>query len=203
LLESKITYLQSAEELIFHVRGCSLNKRESQKAIFSSFYGYAMSICLRYANKQEDATEIVNDGFLKVFREIHRFMPAYSDVVSSFKGWLRKIMICTSIDHIRKFHQYEEATSLEENFAELSDNEMDALDKISYDEIMKAIRSLSPAYRTILNLYIVEGFTHQQIADILKISVGTSKSNLSKARVQLKKILFNSYQIIFAKYETR
>lgn len=192
----------SAEELILHIRGCSLNNRDSQKKIFSSFYGYAMSVCSRYTDNQEDATEIINDGFLKVFREAHRFSPAYADVVNSFKGWLRKIMIYTAIDHNRKYYKYETATSFPETISDIAYKEEDVLDKISYDEIIKAIRNLSPAYRTILNLYIIEGFSHQEIAEKLNIAVGTSKSNLSKARCQLQKILFNSQQTVLINNET-
>ena len=192
----------SAEELILHIRGCSLNNRDSQKKIFSSFYGYAMSVCLRYTSKQEDADEILNDGFLKIFKEIHRFTPAYTDVISSFKGWLRKIMIYTAIDHNRKFHKYETATTFNGQEMEATDIDENALDKISYDEIVKATRNLSPAYRTILNLYIIEGFTHAEISQHLGISAGTSKSNLSKAKKQLQKILFNSHQTVLVKNET-
>lgn len=191
----------SAEELILHIRGCCLNDRNSQKKIFSSFYGYAMSVCTRYTNKQEDAAEILNDGFLKVFKEIHRFTPAYADVTSSFKGWLRKIIIYTAIDHNRKFHKYEVAAIHNGTIIEIPDIEETALDKISYDEIIKAIRSLSPAYRTILNLYIIEGFSHNEIAEKLGIAVGTSKSNLSKAKIQLQKILFNSHQTVLLRNE--
>lgn len=191
----------SAEELILHIRGCSLNNRDSQKKIFSSFYGYAMSVCSRYTSKQEDAAEIINDGFLKVFKEVHHFTPAYADIMSSFKGWLRRIMIYTAIDHNRKYCKYETAASFSEKIAEVPYSEEDAIDKISYDEIIKAIRHLSPAYRTILNLYIIEGFSHQEIAEQLEIAVGTSKSNLSKAKIQLRKILFNSHQTVLVKNE--
>lgn len=191
----------SVEELILHIKGCSLNDRNSQKKIFSSFYGYAMSVCARYTNKQEDAAEILNDGFLKIFNEIHRFTPAYTDVEMSFKGWLRKIMIYTAIDHNRKFNKYEMATTYSGKFIETPDIDETALDKISYDEIIKTIRNLSPAYRTILNLYIIEGFSHNEIAEKLGIAVGTSKSNLSKAKVQLQKMLFNSHQTVLIKNE--
>lgn len=190
----------STEELILHIRGCSLNNRESQKKIFSSFYGYAMSVCSRYTSKHDDATEILNDGFLKVFKEIHHFVPAYSDVMNSFKGWLRKIIVYTAIDHNRKYHKYEMTTSYDEKVTETAYIEESALDKISYDEIIKAIRKLSPAYRTILNLFIIEGFSHKEIAEKLGISTGTSKSNLSKAKVQLQKILF-SHQTVLIKNE--
>lgn len=190
----------SAEELILHIRGCSLNNRDSQKKVFSSFYGYAMAICLRYTNNQEDASEILNDGFLKIFKEIHHFTPAYTDVINSFKGWLRKIMIYTAIDHNRKFHKHEMATTYSDKIIETPHIDETALDKISYEEIINAIRKLSPVYRTILNLYIVEGFSHNEIAEKLGIAVGTSKSNLSKAKVQLQKILF-THQTVLIKNE--
>lgn len=185
-----------------HIRGCSLNDRNSQKAIFSSFYGYAMAICSRYSDRQEDATEIINDGFLKVFREAHRFTPAYADVTNSFKGWLRSIMVYTAIDHNRKYYKYEAVTSLSESIHDIAYSEEDALDKISYTEIITTIRNLTPAYRTVLNMYIIDGFSHQEIAEKLEISVGTSKSNLSKAKAQLRKLLFDSCQTVYSKNET-
>jgi len=188
--------LLSAEELQVHIRGCALNNRESQKKIYSSFYGYAMSICHRYTNKEEDATEILNDGFLKVFVEIYRFKPAYTDAVSSFKGWLRKIMIYTAIDHFRKNQKHQGITELNETYMHAPDTHEDAIDKISYDEILAAIRYLTPGYRTVLNLFIIEGFSHEEISKELGISIGTSKSNLAKARKQLQKILFQQNQTV-------
>ena len=185
----------SEQELEIHIRGCALNKRESQKKIYSSFYGYAMSICHRYTNHDEDATEILNDGFLKVFVEIYRFKPAYSDTVSSFKGWLRKIMIYTAIDHFRKNNKHRMTTELNESYMHLPASDEDSLAKISYEEIINAIKFLTPGYRTVLNLFIVEGFSHDEIAKELGISAGTSKSNLAKARKQLQKILFHQNEI--------
>lgn len=194
--------MRSAEELIKHIRGCSLNDRDSQKKIFSSYYGYAMAICSRYVDKQEDASEIINDGFLKVFKEIHRFTPAYADVVNSFKGWIRSIMIYTAIDYNRKYCKHESTAFLSDSISEVRFQEEDALDKISYTEILNAIRKLSPASRTVLNLYIIDGFSHQEIAEQLDITVGTSKSNLFKAKKQLRKLLGNSCQTEYSKNET-
>jgi RNA polymerase sigma factor (sigma-70 family) len=187
--------LLSAEELTYHVEGCSLNKRESQKIIYTSFYGYAMAICDRYANKQDDALEILNDGFLKVFKEIHHYQPAYSDVVSSFKGWIRKIMVYTAIDHFRKNQKHKLVTQLDPVEYQMATNSADAIDKLSYDEIIRAIQDLSPGYRTVFNLFIIEGLSHDEIAEKLDISTGTSKSNLSKARKQLQKLLYTQNQI--------
>jgi RNA polymerase sigma factor (sigma-70 family) len=188
--------LLSAEELQAHIKGCVLNNRESQKKIYSSFYGYAMSICHRYTSHDEDAIEILNDGFLKIFVEIYRFKPAYADSVSSFKGWLRKIMIYTAIDHFRKNQKHKMVSELNETYLHVPATHEDAIDKISHDEIMAAIKCLTPGYRTVLNLFIIEGFSHEEIAKELGISVGTSKSNLAKARRQLQKILFEQNKIV-------
>lgn len=185
----------SEQDLEIHIRGCALNKRESQKTIYSSFYGYAMSICHRYTNHEEDATEILNDGFLKVFVEIYRFKPAYTDTINSFKGWIRKIMIYTAIDHFRKNVKHRMTTELNETYMHLPDGDEDALAKISHEEIINAIKFLTPGYRTVLNLFIIEGFSHDEIAKELGISVGTSKSNLAKARKQLQKILLHHNEI--------
>lgn len=181
----------SADELSQYIRGCALNERESQKKIYNSFYGYAMAICDCYANNEDDAVEILNDGFLKIFREIHRYSPAYANEINSFKGWLRKIMVCTAIDHFRKYKKHRLVGELDVAVLQLSVHEADGLDKISYDEIIGFIQKLSPAYRTVLSLFIIEGYSHEEIADQLGISVGTSKSNLAKARKQLQKILFS------------
>lgn len=187
--------LLSAEELTYHIEACALNNRGSQKILYGSFYGYAMAICDRYANKQEDAVEILNDGFLKIFREIHHYSPAYADVVSSFKGWLRKIMVYTAIDHFRKNHKHRMVTQLDNLVYQVENVSEDAIDHLSYEEIIRAIQDLSPGYRTVFNLFIIEGLSHEEISYKLGISIGTSKSNLSKARKQLQKILFKQNQI--------
>lgn len=185
----------SAEELSLHIERCALNNRESQKKIYTSFYGYAMAVCDRYTNNQDDAIEILNDGFLKVFKEIYRYKPAYTDVVSSFKGWLRKIMVYTAIDHFRKNHKHQFTTDLDNGVIQVASHAEDALDRISYEEIIRSIQDLTPGYRTVFNLFIIEGFTHEEISEKIGISIGTSKSNLAKARRQLQKILFQQNQI--------
>jgi RNA polymerase sigma factor (sigma-70 family) len=182
--------LLSAEELSLHIERCALNNRESQKKIYTSFYGYAMAVCDRYTNNQDDALEILNDGFLKIFKEVHRYKPAYSDVISSFKGWLRKIMVYTAIDHFRKNHKHAFTAELDNGVIQVSAPAETPLDRLSYEEIIRAVQKLTPGYRTVFNLFIIEGFTHDEISQKLGISTGTSKSNLAKARRQLQKILF-------------
>ena len=182
-----------------HIRGCALNNRQSQKKIYNSFYGYAMAICDRYADNQDDAVEILNDGFLKVFKEIHRYKPAYANEVGSFTGWLRKIMTCTAIDHFRKNKKHKLVGELDAATYHISANNEGALDRVSYHEILKFIQNLSPGYRVVLNLFIVEGYSHEDIARQLGISVGTSKSNLAKARKQLQKILFRQNKTLITR----
>ena len=155
-----------------------------------------MSICDRYTNIHEDAIETVNDGFLKVFKEIIHYKPAYNNVVNSFTGWLRKIMINTAIDHFRKNQKFRFIVALNESTVNISSRQFEeVIDKISRDEIIAAIKLLSPACRTVFNLFIIEGFTHDEIANKLGISCGTSKSNLFKAKKQLQKILVQENQM--------
>jgi len=189
----------TAKELNQLIRGCTLNQRESQKKIYNSFYSYGMSICDRYTKRKEDAVEIFNDSFLKIFKEIHRYKPAYADEVNSFKGWIRKIIIYTAIDHVRKNNKHYFNAEIETTLIYLPEREENAFDRISYDEIIRAIQNLSPGYRTVLNLFIIDGFSHEEIAGKLQISIGTSKSNLFKARQQLQKILENKNKILIEK----
>jgi RNA polymerase sigma-70 factor (ECF subfamily) len=163
--------------------------------MYTSFYGYAMSVCDRYTNNQDDAVEILNDGFLKVFKEIHRYQPAYADVVGSFMGWLRKIMVYTAIDHFRRNQKHRFTADIDNGIIQIASAGEDALDRISYDEIIRSIQKVTPGYWTVFNLFVIEGFSHEEIAEKLDISVGTSKSNLSKARKQLQKILLTEKNI--------
>jgi RNA polymerase sigma factor (sigma-70 family) len=189
----------SDEELNLNIQGCVLNDRLSQKKIYVSFYNYAMTICSLYTSNYDDSVEILNDGFLKVFKEIHRYQPAYADVISSFKGWLRKIMIYTAIDHFRKNYKHRFTKELDSEVIQVSDGGEDALDKISYDEIRRSMQKLTPGYRIIFNLFIIESFSHEEISEQLGISIGTSKSNLARGRKQLQKILLNQNQIKISK----
>jgi RNA polymerase sigma factor (sigma-70 family) len=185
----------SGEELSLCLEGCVQNDRLSQKKIYLSFYDYAMAICIRYAKNRDDAEEVLNDGFLKVFKELHRYKPAYADTVSSFKGWLRTIMVHTAIDNYRKNSKHRLTDDLEAKEYHISTAEEDALDKMSYEEILSSVQKLTPGYRIIFNLFVVEGLSHEEIGVRLGISIGASKSNLARGRRQLQKILFQENQI--------
>lgn len=161
---------------------CKEGNRKSQKELYRQFYAYAMNVALHYSKNQEEAQEILNDSFYKVFKKLHQ----YSGKVS-FKAWLRRILINTAIDYFRKYHK--EIHQLDVVHLNNGPVHNTALDKLSMDDILAAIQHLSPAYRMVINLHLIEGFTHPEIAKKLGISVGTSKSNLAKARKKLQILL--------------
>lgn len=191
----------SGDELDFHIRACASNDRISQKKIYVSFYGYAKTICDNYSSNHEDSVEILNDGFLKIFKEMHRYKPAYANTNNSFKGWLRKIIIYTAIDHFRKNHKQRLTKDIENEMLDLPVVGEDVFDQISYEEIKKTIQQLTPSYRLAFNLFVIEGYTHEEIAKQLGISVGASKSNLARGRKQMQKLLLRQQHEIKLKRE--
>jgi RNA polymerase sigma-70 factor (ECF subfamily) len=175
------------------VTGCKLLKRESQKAFYQMFHGYALFICMRYCSVEEDAVEIMNDGFLKIFRQLDSFSPQYASYENSLKGWMKRVFINTSIDHYRKYHKTVQQAVSQDNHREPITNG-DALDHLSHKEILRLVQKLSPAYRTVFNLYVIDGYKHEEIARILNITVGASKSNLFKARTAIQKLINEFYK---------
>lgn len=162
------------------IQGCIQKDRESQRLLYQHYYAYAMSISIRYAASRQEAQEILNDGFMKVFNKIHLYDPE-----KSFKGWLRKILINTAIDHYRANKKFMNHTDIEQLTAQGANSH----DQMSYNEIMELVHKLSPVYRMVFCLHAIDGFTHEEISQKLGISIGASKSNLFKARSNLRKML--------------
>lgn len=165
------------------ILGCRSNQRNAQAAFYRKYYGYAMSICLRYSHSRTEAEEMVNDGFLKVFTHIGRY-----DSNQEIKGWMKRIFVNTAIDHFRKNKKHYQQDDIDQVFDMASGSE-DALEALSAEEIMILIQNLAPTYKMTFNLYVMEGFKHHEIAEQLGISEGTSKSNLAIARAKLKRAL--------------
>jgi len=163
------------------LKGCLKNDRKSQRNLYQHFYGYGLSICLRYSENREEAVELLNEAFMKIFTNLKKF-----DLNKPFKPWFRQILINTCINNFRK-KKIAFTTDLHEADNHFKPDEI--LSGISYQEILEMVRKLSPAYRTVFNLYVIEGYKHEEIAELLSISVGTSKSNLSKAKKQMQLIL--------------
>jgi RNA polymerase sigma factor (sigma-70 family) len=185
----------SLEDHEKHIRplleGCLRAHRVSQKLLYQEFYNYGMSISLRYACNRDEASEILNDAFMKIFGNLKTF-----DMGKPFKPWLRKILVNTAINH---YHKKQREVHLEE--MQNAKNESDAekiLSGISYQEVIGLLQKLPPAYRTVFNLHVIEGYSHDEIARMLNIATGTSKSNLFKAKEQLKLILSDFFEADYA-----
>jgi len=170
------------DELHQLIGGCLKQDRKSQKLLYKAFYGFAMGICLRYAVNRDQAAEVLNQGFLKVFTRIESY-----DAAKPFKAWLGKVMINTSIDHYRANLKmaYTDDLDMAEN---MSDGELPDRN-LNYNDLLNMVQSLPTAYRTVFNLFAIEGYTHEEIGEMLNINAGTSKSNLHKARVKLKQMV--------------
>jgi RNA polymerase sigma factor (sigma-70 family) len=136
------------------------------------------AVCLRYAGNAEEAEDILQEGFIKVFRKMDSYRGE-----GSFEGWIRRIFVNTAIEHFRRKRYLMPVTEKEENTLEGKYNS--ALDDLGAKDIMALVQELSPGYRTVFNMYVVEGYTHKEIAIMLGISEGTSKSQLSRAKVIL------------------
>ena len=172
------------------VKGCARNERSSQKELYNLLAEYAMSVCFRYAENEMEAEELMNEGFIKLFKNIHKFeCNRYTDTLVSLKGWFKRILVNTCIDQFRKNKHNALSHALPDEPDIAADNHGNPIDHLSYKEILETVKLLSPAYKTVFNLFVIEGYSHEDIAEKLGISIGTSKSNLSKAREKMKKLI--------------
>ena len=188
MVNLKNATLEGTDERIRQILiGCKKQHRESQKMLYEEFYPYGMSICLRYADNRDEAAAILNDGFMKIFSNLGRF-----DLSKPLKPWLRKVMVNTAINHYH--HKQRELQAQEMESAKLEAEAENIISGISYQEIVGMLHKLPPAYRTVFNLYVIEGYKHEEIASMLGISIGASKSNLFKAKESLRKILNDFFE---------
>jgi len=166
------------------LKGCLLQDRSSQKKLHERFYSYSMSISVRYLQDYQLAELAVNDSFMKVFNNIEKF-----DFEKPFKPWFRRILVNTSLDHLKKNKKHTDNINTNISEAENISDQEHILSNISYQELLDLVHKLSDAYRNVFNMYVIDGFKHEEISHKLNISVGTSKSNLSKARTNLKALI--------------
>lgn len=160
------------------VRGCQDHDPAAQRELYDLFKSRMYGICLRYAGNADDAQDILQDGFIKVFEKIHQF-----GFKGAFEGWIRKIMVNTALE---KYRLHYRLVSVEDNpLANEPEEDHDIAADIDAGELVRIIQELTPRYRIVFNMYALEGYSHKEIGEMLKISEGTSKSNLSRARAIL------------------
>lgn len=171
------------------ITGCLNNNQRDQKHLYNHYYGYCLKIVFRYIFRYDKAVDVVNDGFIKVFGKLVKFNYDNSDNIERIlMGWMRTIMINTAIDQLRKDNFLPEIGAISEDIW-LQDKSQSADQSLLYKELINHIKKLPPAYRVVFNMYVIDGFTHQEIANQLQIAVGTSKSNLFKAKAILQEAL--------------
>lgn len=177
------------DELERLIEGCRLGDRRSQQALYRKWHGLAMSVCIRYAHSREEAVEMCNDGFMKVFIKIGECAGA-----TTFKGWLWKIMERAAIDYFRKYRLHQLPTDDINGVAPIS-IEPTAVDALSADEKLRLVQALPPACRLAFNLYAVEGYSTSEIAEMTRTAEGTVRANLAKARLRLQEMILESEKI--------
>lgn len=180
------------DQLESAVKGCIAGDRRCQEQLFKAFFGKMMAVCMRYTRDRDTAQDMLQDAFIKAFDKVSDY-----NFSGSFEGWLRRIVVNTAIDHFRKNKNLialeDDSVVADEdgenagNTAE--DEESSIYENIKPEMVIEAMQKLSPAYQTVFNLYVFENYSHKEIAEALNINIGTSKSNLAKAKMKLKGLL--------------
>ena len=170
------------------IEACIKGDRQSQTRLYYLYCQNMFVVCLRYSKSREEAEEILQEGFIKVFEFLHQYKFA-----GSFEGWMRKIMVNCALQKYRSKGNLRPVVDIDSAATEFGEDE-DIIAKIGTKELLNMVQQLPPAYRMIFNLYVFEGMKHREIADLLGISEGTSKSNLSDARTILQKAVNKSLQ---------
>lgn len=179
------------------IEGCLRNDRRAQEQLFKLYYGKLIVVALRYISDRDTAEEVLQNGFIKIFEKLDGY-----DSKGSFDGWVRRIVSNTAIDHIRRTKKdpllsgedTDFVNDVEDPMVEMENNESLTL---RGELALEAVQQLTPAYRTVFNLFVIENFSHKEIAEKLGITEGTSKSNLAKAKINLKALLSKKFTKIY------
>lgn len=166
------------------IEGCRRGKPAAQKQLFEAYYSFGVNICLRYAGSREEAEEMFDDGFLIVLNKI-----SYYDPEKPFDAWFRTVLVHSAIDHYRRHKSAITLIDIDEAY-DVGETD-DLFDRLAAEEIMTVVQQLPPAYRTVFSLHVVDGYSHPEIAQMLGIHEGTSRSNLVKARQKLQELLMD------------
>jgi RNA polymerase sigma factor (sigma-70 family) len=165
------------------IEGCKKNDRKAQERLYKDYYRAMITLCLRYTKNEADAVEVLNNGFLKVFKYIHKYNAAQAGLYT----WIRTIVINSCLDFIKTKQKMKQHQELNESIEVHIPAEV--ISKIKATELLQLVRRLPPATQAVFNLYVIEGYSHKQIAELLQISQGTSKWHLSEARKNLQQMV--------------
>lgn len=171
------------------LEGCRRGERIAQRRLYEKYKGRLFALCLRYADNRQDAEDMLQEGFVQVFKDLHQYR-----MLGSFEGWMRKVVLNVALQHIRRQRRDPQTGALEhwENVDYVEEVDENFFTEDMIKTVFHFLQKMPHGFRTVLNLYVLEGFSHEQIAQTLGISVGTSKSQLSRAKAYLKKMLEKS-----------
>lgn len=170
------------------INGCRKGERLAQKELYDKFSRKMMGVCLRYTTDRETARDLLQDGFIKIFTNIESFSG-----VGSFEGWMRRIFVNCALESLRKTDILRDAADLD-NSAELIEPDASVTDHLSAQELMAVIQKLPPGFRTVFNLFAIEGYSHKEIGEMLNITESTSRSQYTRARQLLQRTIKDLYQ---------
>ncbi|MFT5164998.1 MAG: RNA polymerase sigma factor (sigma-70 family) [Saprospiraceae bacterium] len=163
--------------------GCLKGESNCQKALYEQYKVSLFRVCLRYAKDRMEAEDMLQDGFIKIFSDLHQF-----SFQGPLGGWMRKVVVNVALQHIRKNKKFQHSVELEHISNEHQTDEM-ATTNLNTQALTKLIQNLPVGYRTVFNLYVIDGYSHKEIGEMLNININTSKSQLSKAKASLRNIL--------------
>ena len=191
--------METLDEII---NGCIAGEAKYQRLFYNLYRGFACKIVFRYIYRFEKTNDIVTDGFIKTFNVFHQFRKAGGDTEKLVMGWLKKIMINAAIDELRRTSMLPEIGGIPEHVWDYSDKIYDADQLVLYKDLVSLVKELPPNYRTVFNMYVLDGYSHSQIADLLHISVSTSRSGLTRAKILLQKMIKNMEEGSYAGYKS-
>ena len=165
------------------IQGCLKGNRQAQSDLYQKYKSMLFGVCLRYASNHEEAEDILQDGFIAIYRDLYQYRP-----VGALGAWLRKVMVNTALQHLRKKKKMFSQVSLEKVY-HLEDRDTDIFGQFRAKALVGMLQQLPDGYRTVFNMYVVEGYSHKEIAEQLNISESTSKSQLSRAKASLREKL--------------
>jgi RNA polymerase sigma-70 factor (ECF subfamily) len=183
---SEMAYAPRQEEAQL-VNGCLRGDQQAQKMLFEKYYGKMLGVCQRYCDDREEAKDILQEGFIKIFQKIGQF-----NFNSPLEAWLRRIIVNTAIDYYRKSMTEPIMQDIEKAYG-VSSEHHDVVSDMSHAEMLNCLQQLPTGYRMVFNMYVIEGYSHKEIAESLNITEGTSKSQLAKARVYIQKLLAKNF----------
>jgi len=175
-----------AEKLDILLRGCRKGDRKSQERLYRQFSAAMFGLCLQYSSGREDAEDILQEGFIRVFEKLSQVKNP-----DAFPGWIRRVMINTALERYRSEVVLQKVQAEMQVPSKIVEEEV--FEQLAVEELTGLIQQLSPKYRMVFNLYAIEGYSHKEISEMLGISEGTSKSNLSRARVILQEKIKQLY----------